>query len=173
MQLYAYPVISLWPNSLVGRPFVKLLQALILLGFLGKRSDCWKIRPKHRVHYSVHPNRALSDFAEFLQNEIWSVPTQFEKKKEIMYSDYLKGRWNDHRSFFMPEFRFSVGGGSLISDCPNVGYGKFWKICNFFALDLVISFFSTQMYCERSGWEITKSFENFLQWAFWGSKYLM
>ena len=23
------------------------------------------------------------------------------------------------------EFRFSVGGGSMISDCPNVRYGKF------------------------------------------------
>lgn len=42
------------------------------------------------------------------------------------------------RSF---EFRFSVGGGSRNSDCPNVRYGKFWKICNFFAPDLVISFF--------------------------------
>ena len=99
MQLYAYPVISLWPNPLVGRPFVKLLQVLILLGFHGKCSDCWKIRLKHWVHYSGHPNRTLSDFAEFLQNEIWSVPTQFKKKNEIEYSDYPKGRWNDHRSF--------------------------------------------------------------------------
>ena len=160
---------------------------------------CWKISCKVAASHdftrlSRQAFRLLENSPKTLSSLFGSSEQNFRRfcrvsaERDMKCSDTIwEEKWNkvfrlSERAMEWPslflrarsfEFRFSVGGGSLISDCPNVRYGKFWKICNFFAPDLVISFFSTQMYCERSGWEITKSFENFLQSAFWGSKYLM
>ena len=124
------------------------------------KSTCWKISCKVAAsldftRLSRQEFRLLENSPKTLSSLFGSSEQNFRRfcrvsaERDMKCSDTIwEEKWNkvfrlSERAMEWPslflrarsfEFRFSVGGGSRNSDCPNVRYGKFWKNLQLFCV---------------------------------------